>query len=97
MDEDLRPDENELVGQWLDIGSRIVADGVAARIRFLVGERLERLAISRDKRSALYRDANDGRLWELTHPYPEMNSGGPPRLRVIAPADAMLKYGVDGA
>jgi hypothetical protein len=97
MEDDLRPDEAELIGQWLDIGSRIVADGVAARIRFLTEERLQKLAVSRDKRSTLYRDPADGRLWELSYPYPEFNAGGPPRLCVIAPPAAMLKYGLDGA
>ena len=97
MDDDLRPEEVELVGQWLDIGSRIVADGVAARIRWLIDERLEPLAVAPAGRGGVYRDPADGRLWELLHPYPEMHGGGPPMLRVISAADAMARYGLDGA
>lgn len=89
----LRPEETDLVGQWLDTGNRIEADAVCARIERLVAEHLERLASSDDGRATLYRDPLDGRLWELTYPYGEMRGGGPPRLTVVAPEHARAKYG----
>lgn len=92
MDEDLRANEVDLVGQWLDVGNRIVGDGVTTRIEWLVAERLERIGADSSGWETLYRDPRDGRLWEHTHPYGEMHGGGPPRLSCIAPADAARKY-----
>ena len=92
MDDDLRADEVDLVGQWLDVGNRIVGDGVAARIECLVAERLERVGADASGWDTLYRDPRDGRLWEHTYPHSAMHAGGPPRLRCIATADAARKY-----
>jgi hypothetical protein len=45
----------------------------------------------------LYRDPENGRLWELTSVAPQMKDGGPPRLAVIDPGAAERKYGkIDG-
>jgi len=87
--QELRPDENELVGMWLDLGSRATGDAVADRIEWLISSRLEKLAGDRDE-PALYRDPGDGRLWELTSPI----KGGPPRIKVVTPEQAQEKYQV---
>src|SRR5690348_15682895 len=89
----LRPEETDLVGQWLDTGTRIEGDAVCARIRRLIAEHLERIADSSGGWETLYRDPLDGRLWEQTYPHSEMHGGGPPRLTVIAPERAAAKYG----
>ncbi len=91
----LRPTETDLVGQWLDTGNRIDGDAVADRIEWLIAERLQRLAGANDGWDSLYRDPADGRLWELTYPHGELHAGGPPRLTVITPPDAVAKYGVE--
>ena len=91
---ELRPDETELVGEWLDTGSRIEGDAVAARIEWLVQESQLELAADESGWSTLYRDLRDGRLWERTHPHSHLARGGPPRLRLITAAAAARKYGV---
>lgn len=91
--DDLRPDERDIVGQWLDVGSRIEEDAVAARIRWLVTARLERCAERPDGTASLHRDPADGRLWELTRPWADAPHGGPPRLTVVALEDARARWG----
>ena len=91
--DELQPTETDLVGQWLDTGSRIEADAVTARIQWLIAERLERVAEAEGGWAILYRDPGDGRLWELTYPQSEMHGGGPPRLTVISAREAAAKYG----
>ena len=90
--EELQPDETDLVGQWLNTGGRIQATPVAARIEWLVSERLKRLGADASGWDVLYRDPRDGRLWELTYPMSEMQGGGPPRLTVISRNAAASKY-----
>ena len=93
MHRDLRPDETELWGQWLDTGNRIEDDAIGSRIRWLAAERLERVAVDATGWRTLYRDPRDGRLWELSYPNSHLHGGGPPRLAVVAPAEAAAQYG----
>jgi len=88
----LRPDEEDLVGSWLDLGGRIEGDAVTDRIDALIRTHLTRLASSADGWDILYRDPIDGRLWELTYPHGGWHGGGPPRLRRIDIAEADEKY-----
>ena len=96
MRQDIRPQETDIVGQWLDTGSRVEGDAACARIEWLVAERLERLADGPSRWETLFRDPRDGRLWERTYPHGALRDGGPPRLTVIAPAAAAARYGVRG-
>jgi hypothetical protein len=89
---ELAPHETELVGCWLDVGSRIEGDAVAARIEWLVDASL--LHVAATAHGALYRDLRDGRWWELTHPHPHPERRGPPRLAALAPGEAAARYGV---
>jgi hypothetical protein len=89
----LRPEETELQGYWLDLGSSVTADAQWERIRLLTSDYLELLATGSDGRSQLYRDPADGRLWELV-PVESRLPDGPPMLRVIDPSRAMETYGV---
>ena len=88
----LRPEEVDLVGQWLDLGGRLEGDAVTDRIQALIHEHLVRITSSDDGWDSLYRDPTDGRLWELTYPHSERHGGGPPRLKHLEPADAARKY-----
>lgn len=85
---DLKPDETELVGMWLDLGVKVTGDAVCDRVIWLTSERLEKLAEHSAEPAELYRDPRDGRLWERLLPFP----GGPPTLRFIASEDAALKF-----
>ncbi|HTQ02500.1 MAG TPA: Imm27 family immunity protein [Polyangiaceae bacterium] len=91
----LRPDEERLIGTWESQQGQLKADDVAQRIDFLVASVLQRVASSPDGWSVLYRDPDDGRLWELTYPQSETHGGGAPELRQISPSDAEEKYGVN--
>ena len=87
----LTPEETELRGFWLDLGSCMTPDAVWERIDLLAGEYLELCGTAGTDR--LYRDPADGRLWELTRVAPLMKDGGPPRLAIISTGDAEKKYG----
>jgi hypothetical protein len=90
----LRPDETELVGEWLFDGKTARSDDVSARIKYLTTHVLQKLAVSRlyGAWETLFRDPSDGRLWERTYPQGERHGGGPPKLLVISDADARVKY-----
>jgi hypothetical protein len=88
---DLKPEETELVGMWLDLGMKVTGDAVCDRVIWLTAERLEKLAAKdAEPTEQLYRDPRDGRLWELLFPFP----GGPPTLRLISQEDAGRKFGI---
>ena len=88
MFEELRADEKELVGMWLDLGGRVTGDAVCDRVEWLTTTRLEKLAENPPELAELYRDPRDGRLWERLLPFPE----GPPTLRLISREDAARKF-----
>ncbi|HEX9024598.1 MAG TPA: Imm27 family immunity protein [Geobacteraceae bacterium] len=87
---DLKPEETELVGMWLDLGMKVIGDAICDRVIWLTAERLEKLASNEAELAELYRDPRDGRLWERLLPFP----GGPPTLRFISRGDAERKYGI---
>jgi len=84
--EDLRPDESEVAGALIDLGSRVVADSASARIRWLTRERLALVGRPKHGEGTAYRDPRDGRYWLLTYPFFDLPEQGPPHLRLI-PAD----------
>lgn len=88
--EELKPQESELIGMVLDLGSKIVTDAVWDRINWLTETQLTRLAEHESGLEWLYRDEKDGRLWERT----DLWQGGQPRLRVISAEEARQKYEV---
>ena len=89
------PNETSIVGEWLLVDNQLVADSLCSRIENLVAGYLERLAVSPDGWSTLYRDPSDGRLWEHYYPKSELHGGGPPTLKVIDKRNAMRKYRVE--
>ena len=92
MFEELKPEETELVGMWLDLGIKVTGDAVADRVEWLAATKLEKLAENRSELAELYRDPRDSRLWEKVVPF----AGGPPTLRCINPVDATARFGVTG-
>jgi Immunity protein 27 len=95
--EDLGPDEELLVGAWLDLGGRVEGDCICDRISWLLSERLHRIATDRSGWFTLWRDERDGRLWELSYPRGELPGGGPPQLALLDRRAARLKYGEGAA
>jgi hypothetical protein len=78
----------EIQGEWLLVGRRVVRDENAELIERLVQSHLEKIDSDETGWRTLFRDPCDGRLWERTFPSGESHGGGPPLLRLIAPADA---------
>jgi hypothetical protein len=89
----LRPEETELVGNWRLVGNAVEADSTARRIDRLVKDQLRQLGTDTSGWDVLYRDPEDGRLWELTYPSSSSEGGGPPRLICISLKAAREKYG----
>jgi len=92
----LRPTETNLVGKWIVVEGKVVADETERRIQELIRTELQRISTDSSGWEILFRDASDGRLWELTRPQSEMHGGGPRRLHVIDPAEAHRKYRFEG-
>jgi hypothetical protein len=89
----LQRDENFLRGQWITIKGEVIADETAKRIQHLVSCHLREIGRDASGWDALYRDPDDGRLWELTYPDSEAHGGGPPQLRTMTAEEAKTKYG----
>ena len=90
MFHDLKAEEKELVGIWLDLGVKVTGDAVSDRVEWLTADRLEKLAENRELLAELYRDPRDGRLWEKILPF----AGGPPTLRVLSHSLARERFGL---
>lgn len=90
----INPSETLLIGRWLP-GNQggSIADDTCRRIDTLVRWHLTELGRDSGGWDALYRDPNDGRLWELTYPQSDVSGGGPPKLRYVTVEDARQKYG----
>jgi hypothetical protein len=90
----LKPEETDLIGQWVKKEASVVADPVEVRINQLIAHKLQKLAVSPESGGweILYRDPDDGRYWELTYPHSEMHGGGPKRLTNLPAIAAITKY-----
>jgi hypothetical protein len=87
------PSETVIGGAWTVVDGKVQGDAATARIQELVAWHLQVVAADSAGWETLYRDPDDGRLWELTFPHSELQGGGPPQLRVIEGAEAETKYG----
>ncbi len=84
--------ETEIIGAWQMKEGRMVEDDVCRRIRALVKSELQQVVVTAEGWEKLYLDVKDGRYWEWFYPQSEMQSGGPPALRVVSPEAAKQKY-----
>jgi hypothetical protein len=101
---DLGFDEFLLAGRWdgheesgTQTDAEMNLDVVEARIRWLIANRLVALGSAADGWDWLFRDPNDGRLWELTFPYGSLHGSGPRQLAVVETEFAAAKYGIDSS
>lgn len=94
MTQGLSHDETNLSGSWVVQGGSVLADDVSQRIEALTSSVLKEVAVSDDGWATLYIDPDDGRYWELTYPDNESHGGGAPKLSVILPEQAKLKYNI---
>jgi len=89
----LAAEEEELLGTWITSSTGIKKDRVCERIEALVAHHLQELGKDRSGWDTLFRDPDDGRLWELAYPASTSEGGGPPRLSRVSAAAARDKYG----
>lgn len=85
--------ETQITGKWLSLNGRTVADETCERINKLITLHLQQVGHDASGWEVLYRDPDDGRLWELTYPQTELHGGGPPQLRCLTLDEARGKYG----
>jgi Immunity protein 27 len=90
---EIDPSETSIQGKWLLREGHVVADENCAKIRKLVAAHLKKIGSDSSGWDSLYRDPDDGRLWELTYPQGELQGGGPPELRCLTADEAKAKYG----
>lgn len=88
------PSENLIVGKWIIVQDQLLPDTTCERIERLISNCMIELSSSEEAGDweILYRDKNDGRLWEKFFPESELHGGGPPTLRFISETDAHRKY-----
>jgi hypothetical protein len=85
--------ETSLVGKWELVDGKVVGNDTEQRIDVLLTTGyLQELASRESGWTTLYRDLEDGRLWELTYPRSDMHGGGPKQLEVIDSVDAARLY-----
>jgi hypothetical protein len=85
--------ESVLSGAWIDTESGPMPDDTCRRIEALTRDHLKKLATDSSGWSTLYRDPDDGRLWELAYLQSSFPGGGPPTLRLLTHVQAAARYG----
>jgi hypothetical protein len=93
QEDDLGPDDTELVGGWDRSEEPPRLDAVDRRIFRLVTRRLEPRGVASGGWEQLYVDPRDGRYWELTFPEGSLHGGGPRRLTCVTESAARERYG----
>lgn len=78
------PHETKIIGSWIYIDGKMLADENCKRIDWLVKNCLTKISISNDGWDTIYQDPNDSRNWRLTYPQSEKQGGGPPMLECIS-------------
>jgi len=86
MDDAAKPSSplEDLADHWVVRGSKVSAEGDAAKIDALLSAELIKLSTADGGWRTLYRHRRTGGLWELSYPQSEMHGGGPRRLRQLA-------------
>jgi hypothetical protein len=88
----LNPKEKALIGGWIFENGEIKEDASAKRIRLLISDLLQKVAVDSSGWDVLYRNPDDGTYWELTFPQSEEHGGGPPRLTFMRESEIKRKY-----
>lgn len=88
----INSNEIQIIGHWVVKNGAVTVDSNCERISNLTQGFLIEQGRDESGWDALYKDPNDGRLWELTYPNSELQSGGPPQLQVISLEAATRKY-----
>ena len=92
----IAPTETVIAGRWIPSNQGTVReDANCQRIALLIRTHLKELGRDRSGWDALYRDPDDGRLWELVYARSDQHGGGPPELRNLRTDEAIAKYGAD--
>lgn len=86
------PSETVISGISQVDGKWISDPQVSWRIGLLTSGILSLVSTRNGGWTRLYRDNNDGRLWEETRPFGEMQGGGPPVLTMLPPEEARALY-----
>ena len=90
--DDLQPDETIVKGEWITSGEQVSANKSCLRIEWLIKNRLNKVAISRDGWEALYEDPKDNRQWILYYPNREHHNGGAPCLRLAKNSETQYNF-----
>lgn len=85
-------DVDSLEGRWIRVDGRVIADEACAMIEQAISSFVE-LGIRDEGWTRLFRDPDDGRLWEVTYPHSEMHGGGPPSMVHLTREEAERRYG----
>jgi hypothetical protein len=86
MKKSIEPGEISIVGGWETENGSPQADAASRRIDFLIRNELERVAVSEDGWSLLFRHRILGNYWRLSYTLGETQGGGPARLDLVDPA-----------
>jgi Immunity protein 27 len=86
--------ETVILGQWILKEGQIFRDPICLRIEDLISNYFLKIGDSQESGEweTLFKDPNDGRLWERTFPNGELHGGGPPKLSIISEQTARIKY-----
>lgn len=90
----IEPHELIIAGHWIDSNGQVTQDADCQRIYELVKEHLIELGRDASGWNVLYRDPDDGRLWELSYPSSGSHGGGPPALCCLTSEDAHARFGI---
>lgn len=90
----IRADETEIIGNWIEVGGRVVGDEACERVEMLTQNHLQKIGYSPESGGwdTLFRDPTDGRFWERMYPLSHMHGGGAPALVNLSEEEAMEKY-----
>jgi len=88
------PEEDMLVGRWVETANGLVGDEACTRIESLIEHSFELVAEHPEEGGwrTLYRDPRYGQLWERTYPQSHMHGGGPPSLSRISTEQAKTEF-----
>jgi len=91
----IKPNERHIIGTWRVQDGSLVPDEACRRIESIISSgALELIARSEDGWRILYRNMEDGRLWELSYPEAESHGGGPPSLQYLSLEEASARYDI---